>query len=182
MPDVITYNAAIQACATAWQSITALHIFDEARQNVEINIITYNAILDAVCASDPVKARELYLHGRNLYGNVHSIENSNPKLDLHNHSEGAGETAVRWWLEQQAPAMTCESEQLIIVTGWGKSRSAIKNGDLRGSVERLLTDLCVPMLPDSNRGRLVVDAQAWRSLQPRSHDHSLTLLRSSLQD
>ena len=172
-PNVITYNAAIQACASAGQSIQALQMFDEAQQNVKVNIITYNAILDVVCKSYPAKACELYCDGRNLYGAVERTENGNPKLDLHDHSEGAGETAVRWWLEERVPAMTETSERLLIVTGRGKSRSARRNGDLRGRVERVLAELRVPTLPVDNQGRFVVDRQAWRRQQARSDNLSL---------
>merc|ERR1711966_423006 len=167
-PDAFTYAAVIQACASAEQPVTALEIFDEARQNAEVNCITYNAILDAVCTSHPAKARELYRRGYSLYGSVESTEHGTPKLDLHSHSEGACETAVRWWLEERVPAMTSEPEQLIIVTGWGKSRSALQDSDLRGRVERVLADLRVPTQPVDNKGRFLVNAQVWRREQTLS--------------
>ena len=170
-PNVISYTAIIQACASAGQPDEALRIFEEAQRKVEVNRVTYNAILDAVCTSDPAKAHELYSLGRSLYGPVESTENATPKLDLHQHSEGAGETAVRWWLEERVPGMSGELKQVIIVTGWGKSRSAIQDGDLRGRVERLLAELRVPTLPNDNQGRFVVDAQAWRRQQARSDAH-----------
>merc|ERR1711966_189895 len=164
-PDAFTYAAVIQACASAEQPVTALEIFDEARQNAEVNCITYNAILDAVCTSHPAKGRELYRRGYSLYGSVESTQHGTPKLDLHNHSEGACETAVRWWLKERVPAMTSEPEQLIIVTGWGKSRTALQDSDLRGRVERLLTELGVPTLPTDNPGMLLVDAHTWLGLK-----------------
>jgi|ERR1712194_331928 len=107
------------------------------------------------------KARELYSRCRSLYGRVERTEGGDPTLDLHNHSEGAGETAVRWWLREQVPSMIGEAKRLIIVTGRGKSRSVTQKGDLRGRVERLLVELGVPMLLENNQGRFVVDAQAW---------------------
>jgi len=158
-PNVITYSASIQACASSGQPTIALEIFDEAQQAIEMNVVIYNAILDAVCASYPAKARELYSRGRSLYGKIERTENNVPLLDLHSHSEGAVETAVRWWLEERVPTMTNKPEQLIIVTGWGKSRPVTRDSDLRGRVERLLAELCMKTLPVDNPGRFVVDAQ-----------------------
>ena len=160
-PNEITYAAAIQACASTGQPAVALKIFDEAQRNIEVNRITYNAILDAVCTSHPTEARELYRRSFSLYGPVEGTENGAPKLDLHNHSEGASETVVRWWLEERVPAMTPEPEQLVFVTGWGRSRSALQDGDLHWRVKDLLAELRVPTLPTKNPGMLLVDAQAW---------------------
>ena len=161
--NIVSYNASIQACASAGQPIKALEIFHEVQENATLDHITYNAILDAVCSSHPAKARELYCHGRSLYGAVEGIENGVPTLDLHDHSGGAGATAVAWWLTEQVPELTSEPDQLIIVTGWGKSRRETQYGNLRGRVEALLTELDVPTLPSHNQGRFVVDAQVWRS-------------------
>jgi len=130
---------------------------------MEVDYITYNAILDAVCTSHPAKARELYSRRRSLYGSVEGTEDGAPKLDLYKHSEGAGETAVRWWLGEKVWAMTDEPERLSIVTRWGKSRSGTQDGDLHGRVERLLTELRVQTLPDNNQGCFVVDAREWLS-------------------
>ena len=164
-PDAIAYTAAIQACASAGQPAEALEIFDEAQRNVTADRFTLNAILDAVCTSHPAKAHALYSCGQCLYGTVESTKNGAPNLDLHEHSEGAGETAVRWWLGERVPAMTTEPEKLIIITGGGKSRSAIQSGDLHRRVERSLAKLNVPMMPVNNLGHLIVDAQAWLRTQ-----------------
>ena len=87
-----------------------------------------------------------------------------PKLDLHSFSEGAAETAVRWWLGERWPATSAAPKQLIIVTGWGKSRSATQDSDVRERVAGVLIELGVAMLPTNNPGRLVVD-QASRCLR-----------------
>lgn len=181
-PDVMTYNISIQACASAEQSVEAIQIFSEAQQNVEINAITYNAILDAVCFSHPAKARELYSCGLGLYGAVERTKNGNPMLDLHQHSEGAGETAVRWWLEERLPAMANEPKQLIIATGPGKSQSAIHSGNLRGRVETVLANLRLPTRPVDKQGRLVVDLMAWQWRQAQPDRLSLPLPQSSPPD
>jgi len=169
-PDVVTYTTLIQACASAGQPLEALKIFEEAQQKVNVNIVIFNAILDAVSKSHPAKSRELYCSARSLYGQVEGIENGNPELNVRCHSEGAGEVAVRWWLEERVPEMTTQPERLIIFTGWGKFRSAIQNSDLHGRIKRLLAELRVPTLPVDNRGCFVVDAQAWRRQQSQHND------------
>ena len=82
-------------------------------------------------------------------------------LDLHVFSEGAAETAVRWWLDERLPAMS-STEQLIIVTGWGKSRAAYQKGDVRGRVIKVLHQMGVSMLPtlvivDGTTGKVLTD-------------------------
>ena len=54
-----------------------------------------------------------------------------------------------------------DPERLVIVTGWGRSRSALQDGDLHWGVKDLLAELRVPTLPTKNQGMLLVDAQAW---------------------
>ena len=78
-----------------------------------------------------------------------------PKLDLHGHSEGAAETATRWWLEEQAPSMK-ENKLLIIVTGWGKNRQMWQTSDINDKVRNVLHDMEVQILPQDNPGRLLI--------------------------
>ena len=162
-PDVYSYSGAIQACAAAQQPDEALRLFKEALRSVEPSRVTFNAVLDAVASPQPAIARELWLQGceRGLYPEVEKWEAGAPMLDLHDHSEGAGETALRWWLEERVPALQPKPDRLIIVTGWGKSRPATRFSDLRGRVEGALAAMGVPTLPSDNPGRLVVDMQSW---------------------
>ena len=149
--DVITYTSVIQACSSTGQPVEALEIFDKALEQVKVDRALYNAILDAVCTSHPAKARELYHGGRGLYGIIESTKHGVPMLDLRKHSEGAGETAVRWWFENQRQAMPSEPGQLLITTGRNKS---VKR------MERLLTELRVRILSANNEGRHILDMQA----------------------
>merc|ERR1712194_571327 len=176
--NVITYSTTITACEKVGQWDQALSLLEEMPGvGISPDGFTYNAFLDAVCTSHPTKARELYSHARSLYGSVEGTELGDPKLDLHKHSEGAAETAVRWWLGERVHAMTGEPERLIIVTGWGKSRSATSNSDLRTRVERLLTELHVPTIPVrdklNSKGCFFVDGQAWikRTAKTTHHSH-----------
>ena len=96
------------------------------------------------------------------YANCEGWQDGQPKLDLHNFSEGVAETAVRWWLQERVPGMESAPDRLLIVTGWGKSRGALQQGDVRARVARVLDDLGVPTIATANPGWLVVDARAWR--------------------
>ena len=89
-----------------------------------------------------------------------------PALDLHELSEGAAETAVRWWLEERVPdrvtsASDAAPTRLELITGWGKSRSVFQNGDVRARVEAVLREMGATALPTDNPGRLAVDASRW---------------------
>jgi pentatricopeptide repeat protein len=162
-PDVYSFSAAIQACAAAQQPAVARQLFEEASSTLTADRVTFNAVLDAVCTHDPAEARALWRRGceLGLYTKVEQTERGEPMLDLHDHSEGAAETAVRWWLEERVLAMRSAPEQLIIVTGWGKTRSAVRDSDIRGRVVRVLSELDATTLPTDNPGRIVVDARVW---------------------
>jgi pentatricopeptide repeat protein len=170
-PNVISFSAAIQACATAEQPAAALQTFDLAQCAVEPDHVTFNAVLDAVATYQPDKARALWRLAveRRLYDGFDKAGGT--LLDLHDHSEGAAETAVRWWLEVRALAVDPPPEHLTIVTGWGKSRRASQDSDVRGRVECVLADMGVPTLPSDNPGRVVVDARKWSSLAHRWPRH-----------
>ena len=168
-PDVITFSAAISACEKGGQWRDALRLFEHAAKADLLARVTFNAVLDAVCTHHPVKARELWQRGvkHGHYSNVvQRQENGHPKLDLHDHSEGAAETAVRWWLEERVPKVNPKPTQLIIVTdlGWSKSRTATQRAlqlpsSIGVHVARVLSELGVPLLPTEDQRRLVVDAK-----------------------
>ena len=61
--------------------------------------------------------------------------------------------------QERVPQLMPSPERLIIVTGWGRSRSAVQDSDLRGRVESVLADLGVPTLPTDNPGQFIVDAE-----------------------
>ena len=168
-PNVITFSAAISACEKGGQWRDALRLFEHAAKADLLARVTFNAVLDAVCTHHPVKARELWQRGvkHGHYSNVvQRQENGHPKLDLHDHSEGAAETAVRWWLEERVPKVNPKPTQLIIVTdlGWSKSRTATQRAlqlpsSIGVHVARVLSELGVPLLPTEDQRRLVVDAK-----------------------
>ena len=168
-PNVYTFSAAIQACAAAGQPAPALQLFNrlEASQ-VDTSMCCFNAILDALCAH-PDRARELWKLGC-ARGCYHSFERWGSsglrlQLDLHDLSEGAAETAVRWWLEEGVRDRVNATpgavpERLELITGWGKSRGVTDKGDVRARVETVLREMGATMLPTENLGILVVEADA----------------------
>ena len=125
---------------------------------MEPDIITYNAILDALSTTEPSPARVMYLEAvsKGVFNTQNEKrENGMPKLDLHDHSEGAAETATRWWLEEQVPSIK-ENKLLIIVTGWGKNRPMWQTSDINDRVRNVLHDMEVQILPLDNPGRLLI--------------------------
>ena len=158
-PDVYSFSAAIQACAAGRQPAVALRIFEAADSAVELNRVTTNAVLDAICAFDPTRARELWRRGieQGLYPVVERAEGRMPMLDLHDHSEGAAETAVRWWLEERVPALMPPADKLVIITGYGKSREAHQTTDVRGRVIQVVQEMGMLALQAAgNPGRLEI--------------------------
>jgi pentatricopeptide repeat protein len=157
-PNVISFNAAILACAAGSQPSAARQIFAEASRCSVLNRISYNAVLDAVCTAHPTEACELFLRGVSdgFYVDFERTERRLPLLDLHDFSEGAAETAVRWWITERVPARNPSSEKLIIVTGWGKTRGPLKKGNVRERVKRVLADMGVTRLPSDNPGSLLI--------------------------
>ena len=130
--------------------------------------MTFNAILDALQAQ-PAQAREYWNLGRErgFYSDFECLEDGVPHLDLHNFSEGAAEAAVRWWLEEALGERLRggATQRLEVITGWGKSREFIQNGDLRVVVEKLFHEMEIPMLATTNPGRLVVDLARMKQSQ-----------------
>ena len=165
-PNVYSFSAAIQACAAAGQPAPALQLFNrlEASQ-VDASMCCFNAILDALCAQ-PDRARELWKLGC-ARGCYHSFERWGSsglrlQLDLHDLSEGAAETAVRWWLEEGVHDRVNATpgavpERLELITGWGKSRGVTDTGDVRARIETVLREMGATMLPTDNLGILVIE-------------------------
>jgi pentatricopeptide repeat protein len=99
MPNVHIYNSAISACARCnlWQE--GLRLFEEMDSATK-DVVTYNAILDAVSCNVPL-ARKLFQEGveRGFYARVSRLGTQWLELDLHFLSLGGGEIALGWWFE-----------------------------------------------------------------------------------
>ena len=178
-PNSFTYSAAIQACAAAGQPAHALQLFNrlEASQ-VDTSMCCFNAILDALGRAQPERARELWKLGcaRGCYHSFERWSSSSGlclQLDLHDLSEGAAETAVRWWLEERVRDRERLHlplpERLELITGWGKSRGATDKGDVRARIETVLREMDETVLPTDNLGMLVVARGGRRHKQPKVH-------------
>ena len=178
-PNSFSYSAAIQACAAAGQPAHALQLFDrlEASQ-VDTSMCCFNAILDALGRAQPARARQLWKLGcaRGCYHSFERWSSSSGlclQLDLHDLSEGAAETAVRWWLEERVRDRERLHlplpERLELITGWGKSRGATDKGDVRARIETVLREMDETVLPTDNLGMLVVARGGRRHKQPKVH-------------
>ena len=182
-PNLYVYNAAIRACGAAGQMPTAIRLFetlDGQSTPLEADAVSFNVMLDVICAHDRRYARALWRRGvqRGLY---HGFERwgangTSPTLDLHELSEGAAEVAVRWWIEDRVPsqleslqgrhARTRDAIPLTVVTGWGRHRALHQTGDLRGRVEAVLQDMGIVAVEQPNPG---VQVHCWRCPTSLSH-------------
>ena len=87
------------------------------------------------------------------------------RFDLHAFSCGAGEMAVRWWLQRLQPQLLARQEAkermptLCIVTGKGKTRPTHQQRDLRQSVEELLIDVGVPTITPHHDARYISEGR-----------------------
>ena len=163
-PNVISFNATIQACANAGQPAAALQLFGqlEAAPTLDADRVSFNAILDAVCA-EPARARELWKLGcsRGVFQGFERWR-AVPELDLHDLSQGAAETAVRWWLEEGVPSRVAAAPAVVptrleLITGYGKSRAVHQESDVRARVKALLQAMGAALIPSDNPGTLLVD-------------------------
>jgi pentatricopeptide repeat protein len=131
-PNVHIYNSAISACARCnlWQE--GLRLFEEM-DSASKDVVTYNAILDAVSCNVPL-ARKLFQEGveRGFYARVSRLGTQWLELDLHFLSLGGGEIALGWWFEVCLVPYLGNSSKLAavksidIVTGYGKTRMVSK--------------------------------------------------------
>ena len=173
-PNEFSYSSAIQACARAGQADVAMRLFEalEVAEAVNAEVVTFNAILDAVCEqrSNATMLWKLAC-SRGCYPGAVSWGDV-PQLDLHCMSEGAAETAVRWWLQEgvaegaAAAAGSVPPERLELITGWGKSRPTTQDSDVRLRVHEVLRQMGAETRPTDNPGLFVVEAERW--LRPRA--------------
>lgn len=134
------------------------------------DVVTYNAVLDAVCSQ--VELAEQIFHegvGRGFYAKVSRLGSQWLELDLHFLSLGGGETALRWWFEKCLVPYLGNSQELAsvksidIVTGYGKTRArGARKGDdsMRKRVRAMLSFMNVCEVVQPNLGRIHIDKQA----------------------
>jgi hypothetical protein len=100
------------------------------RENVKRDVVTYNAVLDAV-SSEIRLGRLLFEEGvkQGFYARVSRLAKHWFELDLHFLSLGGGEIALGWWFEECLVPYLMNTEKLkdvksiSIVTGYGKTRT-----------------------------------------------------------
>ena len=105
-------------------------LFEEMeRAGVERDVVTYNAVLDAVCPNVDL-SRRLFQEGvrKGFYARVSRLGEQWWELDLHFLSLGGGEIALGWWFEECLVPYLVNGSKLAavksinIVTGYGKTR------------------------------------------------------------
>lgn len=169
-PNVHIYNCAIFSCARCnkWEKGYELFL-KMGRVKIMKDIVTYNAVLDAVCSNKHL-ARLLFQEGLNkgFYAIVSRIGTHWVELDLHFLSLGAGEVALWWWFEECIVPLLMNSSNIgvvktiNVVTGHGKTRSrdAICGND--GMAKRIRTMLKFMSVNEDiqpNEGRVSINKE-----------------------
>ena len=109
-PNVILFNAAIQACAKVEQPAAALQTFELAERAVEPDCVTFDAVLDAVAIhvpSAPNDARALWRWAFERSPVEGFGTKGRAKLDLQEHSERAAETGCVGGWRRRFAAVSC---------------------------------------------------------------------------
>jgi pentatricopeptide repeat protein len=170
-PNVHIFNSAISACArcSLWEKGYELFLqMDEAR--VKRDVVTYNAVLDAVATPQPELGRKLFHEGieKGFYARVSRIGQEWLELDVHFLSLGGGEIALVWWFEECLRPYLEDTSKLesvksiAIVTGYGKTRAkgARMNDDgMRKRVAAMLECMDLKESPQPNKGRIHIDKE-----------------------
>eukprot|EP00415_Alexandrium_ostenfeldii_P004959 UN4959 len=160
-PNVISCNAAVSACAKGDRWQMALHLF---RSMVGVGLspdaVTYSAVLDAVF--DRGDAWEVFSEGVSRGFFPRLLAAGSGKIDLHGMSPGAALMAVCRKLSQMVSrksAGLAVNPRLLIITGWGKSRTEAKDAlavfTIKEAVREMLEALNLPVLKQPNPGRLL---------------------------
>ncbi len=162
-PDVYSYTHAILACVPSRKREVALELFEqvESLPSLTPDAALYNALLD-VLTGDRQLARGIWLRGLRQCYAPERCYGDEPILDVRGLSHGAVDAALSWWLEERLPSKVRgrrRMHRLHIVTGWGRHRKAHQQGDLKGTVRRLVQrqGFVIDDAPESEyKGRVVV--------------------------
>jgi pentatricopeptide repeat protein len=165
------YNSIISACArlNLWEK--GRDLFEEmGRIGVKKDVVTYNAVLDAV-SSQITLGRRLFEEGieKGFYAQVSRVGKHWLELDLHFLSLGGGEIALGWWFEECLVPFLMDTSKLdsvqtiTIVTGYGKTRTRGRRQNNDGMKKRVLAMLRFMNIREArqeNEGRVRVDKAA----------------------
>ena len=169
LPNVISFNcevsfgSTIVASGKSHQWRVALLLFmDMLSTGISPNRVCYNQVLEAIV---PIEIGcEIFRQALSKRTWPNMLHDNGSKIDLHDHSCGSGQLAVRWWLVEvvaERLASDRNSKAFTVVTGWGKSREAWQTGDLQEEVSHLLRDCGISCeAHPTNPGCLRVDCSA----------------------
>ena len=162
-PNLVTYDAALNACAIGRQPERALSLFESLQSDrLTPELSHWCHLLDAI-GPNHAQSRLLLLRmvGQPFFAGAESIEAGMPKLDLHGLTAGAAEMVVRWWLLDKLPQRLearkmSEPAHVMLVTGHGESRVLKEAGVVKQRVLELASELGT-VVEQSNRGRVVLE-------------------------
>ncbi|CAE7216238.1 unnamed protein product, partial [Symbiodinium sp. CCMP2456] len=143
IPDVICYSAAIGSCSRGAEWQRALKLFHGLPSaSFCPNIITYNEVLTCLHTAEEVKEMGYILFKQAMQQGFYSrlLQKGAQNLDVHEMSPGAAVLAVRWWLSEVLPTVLKKDLSLCrVITGWGKSRKAWRDSDVKAAVAHFLS-------------------------------------------
>ena len=146
-PEAVTFNAILDAIAPAYSRVRQEPIDDvqpspaqgdaEAEQRVSFAKFVWS------------RAMECSVYGDSFWTQKNGGRHH--RFDLHNMSPGAGEMAVRWWLNELSEKLRDVDQldrkpTLCLVTGRGKTRPGHQSSDIQEVTEKLLLELGVPTI------------------------------------
>lgn len=164
-PDVVTFQTAIFACAKGSNPDLALKLWQHLLEtNIEVDRACYNSLLTALNPY-PEKAHHFFIEALRAGVYPQLLKHKrDTMIDLHMLSEGAAQTALRWWLAQIAP----QNKMLTVVTGWGRHRRAVDQGNVRRAVIEELKSIELPVFVSGrNIGRVLTTLGSWKHRRSR---------------
>eukprot|EP00746_Dinoflagellata_sp_MGD_P044129 gnl/MRDRNA2_/MRDRNA2_20772_c0_seq1.p1 gnl/MRDRNA2_/MRDRNA2_20772_c0~~gnl/MRDRNA2_/MRDRNA2_20772_c0_seq1.p1 ORF type:complete len:138 (-),score=30.65 gnl/MRDRNA2_/MRDRNA2_20772_c0_seq1:24-437(-) len=123
---IVSYSAAISACEKGGQDKKALRLFAAISENdLQPNIVSYNAVLDAVHGR--IEGKQIFQRALDAGVYPGLLAKGQNVLDLHDLSPGAARLAIDWWTTCVIPCLLQSKERIMkleMITGWGRSRKA----------------------------------------------------------
>ncbi|CAJ1402599.1 unnamed protein product [Effrenium voratum] len=157
-PDLVSFNAAMEACGASWRH--SLAVFRELEKCMQADRLSYNAVLNA-CRHQNDIGEAIFSSALQAGAFPWLTWRGKHLLDLHDLSPGAAHFAVQWWLREVGYWKNRAPPGLEIITGQGHLRKRWAHGlPLQTAALQSLQELKASAVPAPNPGRLRVIPRA----------------------
>ncbi|CAJ1327190.1 unnamed protein product, partial [Effrenium voratum] len=157
-PDLVSFNAAMEACGASWRH--SLAVFCELEKCMQADRLSYNAVLNA-CRHQNDIGEAIFSSALQAGAFPWLTWRGKHLLDLHDLSPGAAHFAVQWWLREVGYWKNRAPPGLEIITGQGHLRKRWAHGlPLQAAALQSLQELKASAVPAPNPGRLRVIPRA----------------------